>query len=203
MAAFCSATLAQKPKAPAVWLQHTPHFQLNLRSRKVICLKDWTVSFSAYRPMLAMAAQQANQPLTVQQQQPQVYSLPSRKQGSPQLLAPLQHTTTPVVSIPPMAAPIFTASIDVPRPTENHSRINSVVYLLTVCASSCFMLCLLPLICSMPALILYSKALRNRGLKQKKLVRISAGLNVAAIVCGILIVIIVVSVSIPVSNFIK
>lgn len=153
--------------------------------------------------MLAMAAQQANQPLIMQQQQPQVYSLLSCKQGSPQLLAPPQHTTTPVVSIPPMAAPISTASIYVPQSSENHSSINFVVRWLTVCVFSCSGLCLLPLICSMPAFILYAKALRNRGLKQKKLVRISVGLNVAAIVCGILTVIIVVSVSIPVSNFIK
>lgn len=155
------------------------------------------ISLSAYTLPLAMAAHQPNQYLIPQQQPKANPSQQSLENSAVQPLSLPQHATTPVMSAPPMAAPMTTATIYVPQSGENHSRIAWTVYLLARLTLICATLCVLPLICFVPALVLSWKALTSRGPKQKRIACISVGMSVAAILCGIIML--AIAVGLPLS----
>lgn len=141
-----------------------------------------------------MAAHQPNEYLIPQQQPKANPSQQSLGKSAVQPLSSPQHATTPVMSAPPMVAPVTTATVWVPQSGENHSGIAWTVYFLSMLTFACGIFCFLPLICSGPALVLSVKALNTRGPKQKRIAYISIGLSAAAILCGIIMIAIAVGV---------
>lgn len=92
--------------------------------------------------------------------------------------------------------PVTTSYVLQPEVQYHSTTLARASYVFSVVTLMFAVLCLVPLICSLPAFVLSYFALFGTGNKEKRFARISIGLNVAAII--IMIMIIAASIAVPI-----